>query len=110
MRQTLAKGVIFYWIVASASFTTTWVQMGFSRKLCNGSASAVQRPCRQNGGKQLVKGLFEKNEYFFRPIMLRAADSSKMTAAMPVLPSDCEGQVSQPPVVAGEPDCAPFAG
>jgi hypothetical protein len=51
MPQTLAKVVIFYRIVSSETFTTTWVQMGFSRKLCNGSASVLQWPCKQNGGK-----------------------------------------------------------
>jgi hypothetical protein len=42
--------------------------------------------------------------------MLLAADSSKMTAAMPVLPSDYEGHDSPTPIVADESGCEPFAG
>jgi hypothetical protein len=74
---------------------------------------AVQVSCNGLAGKKAKKGLsrvFSKEMKIFCPTMFRAADSSKMTAAMPVLPSACEGQDSPPPVAAGETDCAPFAG
>jgi hypothetical protein len=56
---------------------------------------AVQVPCNGLASKMaennLSRAFLKKNEDFFRPTMLRAADSSKTTAGMPVLPSACEG-------------------
>jgi len=110
MRQNLAKRASFLLHCRKHFMYSNLSINGIFHKtlqwLCKRLAMALQAKRL----KKPVKGFFKKNEIFFRPTMLRAADSSKMTPAMPVLPSGCEGHDFPPPVVSGEPDCAPFAG